>query len=617
MKNRLPRLIATLIITAIVAACGVGGGGVGTTVAPNSSLSGTASIGAPMAGSIITLTDVTGAKQQATADANGAYNFTNIAGLKTPILVSASGYVGSNPTTYSGIVVSVNSGAVTVANVSPLTDSIVYQAAGQSTGTLRSNPSAMSNISTNAVTTSAANVATALANVLNGITPGSAAGYNPNSTSYVADGSISYDKVHDFVSVYVTPVSGSGAMAINIADKSGVGGATTITTGQTVTPLPAMPAAIANMALSSLENGFIKLNSIISTASGLNGSGFSALFSDSYLDKGMTKTQLISLLRNSTGGFYLLGATFSNPMISSCSINGTCSVTFLVTLANGKFNKIDLTHIYNSSTGNWLFYGNQQGNVETSFSSFAQLSSSNNTFNVGIGFSIRGNAESAANNPYNSATATFQTANGAVDYTVKFIQKSSVGGSCLPSNSNYYGLPITDVTNPSTTAPDLSSFDACSTWIVVSDQSVLKIINSHIAAGGYQLVVNAYTSNNWTGAPVTVTESLMSPLITSDVINVAMFPKVVPVSGSSGPYLSISNASDYTQRGSVCMSSNTQIGYCDQTNMPSYTSLDNANDNMALLDKYTPVVAWPTGQTLRTYFFMTVDKYGRDLRVNN
>ncbi|MBU3618577.1 carboxypeptidase-like regulatory domain-containing protein [Polynucleobacter sp. JS-Fieb-80-E5] len=619
MKNRILLSSVIILIGAIVVACGGGGGGGGSSTGGSSStsLSGTASVGAPMSGATITLTDVTGATQQTIADENGAYSFSDIANLKAPILVSASGYVGNNPATYSGIVTSVNSGAVTVANASPLTDAIVFQASGQSAGTLLTNPSAMSTITSSAVASSASQVATAISNVLNGITSGSANGYNSISTGYVADGIGAYDKVHDLVSVYMTPISGSSAMAINIADKSGTVGTTTITPGQTVTPLPTIPSAISNLALSSLQKGYVKFNSVISTASGLNGSQFGAFFSDNYLDNGQTKELLMSQLRNSSGGSYLLGATLSNPVVNSCTINGACNVSFLLTRADKSLNKINQTYIYDSSSGNWLLYGNQQGNVQVGFQSYAQLSNATNTFNVGINFGIMGNNETAANNPYNSATATFQTASGTVDATINFIQKTSVGGSCSPSSSNYYGLPITDVTNPSTRTPDLASSNACNNWITISDESTLKTVNSHIAAGGYKLVVKAYTSNNWTGTPVTVTQTLTSPLITSDVINVSMFPKVAPATGASGPYLSISNASDYTLVGSVCMSSNAQIGYCDMTNKPSNTSVYNSNSNVALLGKYSPLTAWPSGQTIRTYFVHAQDKYGRDLRVNN
>ena len=93
------------------------GGGGSSSSSSSSSLSGTASVGAPMANATITLTDVTGATQTTTADSSGAYSFSNISSLKTPILVSATGYVGGTQQTLTGIVTSVNSGSTTVGNV--------------------------------------------------------------------------------------------------------------------------------------------------------------------------------------------------------------------------------------------------------------------------------------------------------------------------------------------------------------------------------------------------------------------------------------------------------------------------------------------------------------------
>jgi hypothetical protein len=413
------------------------------------------------------------------------------------------------------------------------------------------------------------------------------------------------------------PASTSGSYTINIADKSGTVGSTSITQGQTVIPLPAIPSAIAALALASLEQEFASFNQSIATSTALNSDSFGSLISNSYLNNGMNKTQLLAYLRNPTGSLYLLGAKLSNPVINSCTTAGTCNVTFLVTLSDGSLNKINDTYIY--SSGSWYVYGNQQPDVQIGFETFAQLSNSSSSFVVGIDFGISGGVEPLASNPYNSATATFQDANGNVDYTVQFVQKTSVGGSCAPSSSNYYGLPITDVANPSSTTPDLSSANACNNWINFADQTVLNTINSHIAAGGYRIIVKAYTTNNWTGTPVIATQSLSTPLITSDVMNIAMFPQVQPKTDSTGPYLSIPNAGDYTLIGSVCLSSSTSVGYCDMTNLPPYTSVYNFNNNVALANSYRPKSAdgWPSGQTIQSYFVHAQDKYGRDLRVNN
>ena len=597
------------------------GGGGSSSSSSSSSLSGTASVGAPMANATITLTDVTGATQTTTADSSGAYSFSNISSLKTPILVSATGYVGGTQQTLTGIVTSVNSGSTTVGNVTPLTDAIVYQAAGKSPGTLLSSPTSMSSISSSAVATSAANVATAVANVLNGVTSGSASGYNPNSTAFVANGVSAYDKVYDLLKTYVSPTSGSSGYVINIADKSGTLGTTSIQSGQTVTALSTIPSSISALLISTLESELTYLNTLISTVSGLNSAAFNAFLSDSFLNSGASKSQTLPLLQSSSSSFYLYGAKFSNPVINGCYSNKTCNASFLVTLSNGTATQLNGVFIYSGTNSNipWQLYGDQQGNLRPDFvSNYASLSNSTSTITYGLDFQIEGNTDIVlpANNPYNSAIVTFQDASGNVDYTIRFVQKTSVGGICSPSNSNYAGLPITDITNPSSTTADLTSSNACSSsFTYTSNNSTLNTVNTNIAKGGYQLVVKAYTSSDWSGTPVTNSYNLTTPLLTSNIVNSSMFPQVSSVTGSSGPAIAISNASDYILIGSVCMSTQS---YCDITNQPSYTSVYSPTvSNIALLSKYSPLSSWPSGSTVQSYYVHARDKYGNDLRVSN
>jgi hypothetical protein len=610
----------------IVAICSVAGlvscGGGGGSSSSSTTLSGTASVGAPMASATITLTDVTGATLTTTSDSTGAYSFGDISSLKTPILVSATGYVGGSKLTYSGIVTSVSSGTSTVANVTPLTDAIVYQAAGKSPGSLLSSPTLMSSISSSAVSTSATNVASAVANVLNGITSGSASGYNPNTTSFVANGSSAYDKVYDLVKTYVSPTSGSSGYTINIADKSGALGITSIQSGQTVTPLSAIPSAISSLSISTLESELTYINNLMSTVSGLNSAAFNAFLSDSFLNSGASKSQILAFLQNSSSSFYLYGAKFSNPVINACYSNNTCNASFLITLSNGTATTLGGTFIYSGTNSNipWQLYGDQQGNLRSDFvSNYASLSNSSGTITYGLDFQIEGNTDivSAANNPYNSAIATFQDSSGNVDFTIRFIQKTSVGGACSPSNSSYPGLLITDITNPSSTTPDLTSTNACSASLnYTSGNTTLNTVNTNIAKGGYKLVVKAYTSSDWSGTAVTNTYSINSPLLSSNVVNSSMFPLVSTVTGSSGPAIAISNASDYILIGSVCMSTQSS---CDLTNQPSYTSVYSPTiSNIALLSKYSPISSWPSGSTVQSYYVHAENKkYGYDLRVTN
>jgi len=614
MKSRLLPLIGSVVIGAILVACGGGGGGSsgGSTSSSgaSTSLSGTAAVGAPMAGATIYATDVNGKILSTTADSSGAYSFADISSLAAPILITATGNVGNNPQSFSSIITSVTAKSNNVANATPLTDVIVYQAAGQSPGNLLTNPSAMSSITPASVSASSANVSAVLANVMNGITPGAASGYSPISTPFIADGASAYDRIHDLMSVYPSSSVGSSAIAINIADKSGTLGTSTIAAGASVNsiaPLPALPSSIAALALSKLTAQFGTFNQLVSTTSGLNSSAFAAFFSDSFIDNGSNKTTFVNDARNPSSNSYFLGVTLSHPVINSCTTNGICEVNFLFTNASGSFSSVTISYIYDAGSGNWLAYGNQQPDLEDNFDTFAQLSTTSNQFRVGIDFNVKDQKNLY---PYNSAQAVFKDKNGTIDATLYMKQKPT---TCPTTSKTYYGLPFANTSNPTSKVADT----LCNSWYFFDDETIIKQINSKILQGGYTIIVTAYTDNNWSISPVTKTIKVTKPLLTSDKINVSMFPKVTPSGGSSSPSLSIPNASDYTLIGSVCMSSNSQIGYCDMTNTPSYTSVYKPNNNTNLLAKYIPVIPWPAGQAVKTFFVHALDKYGRDLRVNN
>ena len=599
--------IIPLVVSGILMGCRGGGGGTANPI--TTGLSGTASVGAAITNANVILTDVNGKTLTTTTDSNGAYSLGDISTLTPPILVSVAGTVGGKPVTYNSMLSTVTAGSNNIANANPLTDAIVYQAAGQSPANLATTPSAMSSISASAISTAATNVTTALTSVLNGITTGSASGFNPISSSYVADGRSSYDKIYDLLSVYPSSSVGSSNISINIADKSGTNGTVTLASGQnssSITPLPALPSAIANLAISGLQSQFSQFNSVVATTAGLNSSALSSLISNNFLLSGINKTSFINFVTSSSSNGYALGATLSNPVVNSCNTSGVCQISFNFTQPSGTPQPITFGWIYDQASGKWLMYGDQQPDMNIDFGSFAQLSNSAKTFQVGIGFNILGNIETGANNPYNSAVATFQTSAGTIDYTVYFAQKTSVGGACDPSNSAYNGLPIANNANPSSQVIDTSTGQACWTWVYYNDQAILNTINSHIINGGYQLIVKGYSSNNWTGSPVTFTQNLTTPLLTSSVLNSSMFPIIQAKNDSTGPYLYIPNAADYLLIGSVDFSSS------------SHSFAYNPNRNVALKQIYRPAPSdnFSSTETIQTYFVHARDKYGRDLRVN-
>ena len=613
---------SSLLSALLVISCG-GGGSALSSPSALTGLSGTASVGAPMAGATVTVTDVSGKTITTTADANGGYSISDVSSLTPPLLVSVNGPVGGRVLTLNNLVTSVIPGSTTVANTNPLTDAIVYQAAGQSPGSLASNPSAMSSISSSSLSAAVSNVTTAVSLVLNGLSSGSASSFNPSSTPYVADGSNSYDKVYDLVGIYPTAAS-SSSYNINVADKSGTNGSVTLTTGQSnssITPLAPIPSAIATLKLSDLEAAIITLNSAAQV--GISSPAFAALFSPNFLSDGFSKTQFISdISTTSTQDYIQPGTTFKNPEIVSCNTSQVCVVQISVynPTAIVPF-PIQLPFINDSASGKWLVYGNQQPDLRNNFTSYAKLASSSGAISVGFEFNIYGPVEASSSgntfgsNPYNSASVSFQNSAGVVDYTIYFVQKPSLAGSnsnCDKTSSNYAGLPIANLANPTSSASDNST---CSTVTnPFTDETILHTINDKIMAGGYQLVTKAYTSSNWTGTAVVRTDTFPpTPLAASYLLSTAFFPSAQVKTDSSGSYLAISNTSPFVQNGHQCIST---LNSCDYTNNPNYTYASSGASSAAPT-VIRPAPAWPNGQTINSFSLHLQNSAGWDIFVTN
>jgi hypothetical protein len=281
--------------------------------------------------------------------------------------------------------------------------------------------------------------------------------------------------------------------------------------------------------------------------------------------------------------------------------------------SDGNSGPMQAYFLYNAQTNSWLFSGDHQQNITNGFTSFAQYSVSSNSIQVGISFSINSQTLALSANPYNSAVAYFQDANGNTDYTIYFVQKNqgSNNGPCPTTSSGYWGLPIANVANPAqNNSIDLVSGNACSTTVMYSDQSILNTINNHIKNGGYKLVVKAYSDYNWgatSGATETdITQNLTTPLLTTSQLSPSMFASVSTGVDSTGPYLKVNNPTDYTQVGNVSMS----------TSNSNYSWTSNGT-GWAVKSVYRPSPAWPSGQTIGSFFLSFINKYNQQLNVTN
>lgn len=602
---------ATLAATLV--ACGGGGGGgstaaVGATPAA-SVLSGTASAGSPLSSATIVLTDGSGKTLSASAAADGSYTFSDIGKLTAPILVTATGDSGGTTVNYSSVVTAINAAKPTVANVSPITDAIVSQATGLNGTALAGDPTRIKAIDPARVQQISASVAAALANVLEGLKAGSSAGYDPITTSFSANGTAPQDKLMDLVSIATQSQLSGSTLTINITitDKSGSSGMVSIAptaTAKSVTVLPAADPTIAALPIDKIPVLLAELTRLASTTTGLNSTAFADLMSDNFLRYGQNKAQHLAEITTPSSANYALAWALSNPTVTRCDAAfGACLVAD-TEVYGGDTHPGSIWIIWNPAKGIWQWYGNQQQDLNVGFSTSLTKTDANNSILAELDFSIR---DIKKLYPYNSASAVFQDKNGVVDYRINFAQKAA----CSTTSPTYWGLPVDNPANP-------GNATFCGNWINFPDETILNTINQKIALGGYQLIVKAYASSDRSGTGVQVISKLSAPLLTKAQVAVSEFPAVTAEHDPTGPYLSIQYANQFTHIGSVCLSSATSPTYCDGTNRPAHTTVYGGTGK-PLLTTYRPLAAdnWLAPELVHSYYVHAMDRYGRDLRVNN
>lgn len=602
-------VLSLIAATALLAACG-GGGGSSSAQSNSVSIpvSGTASVGAPLVSAEVILIDVNGKKLTTTTDNQGNYSIPDVSSLTAPILLTVKGVVGDNPVTYSSVLLSQPNAASTV-NITPITDSIIYQASSKSPATFINNPSQLATLSAADVSKSASNISVALAQVLDGVKPGSSAGYNPITSPYLANSKDPYDKIMDLINVYPTSSVGSNLIDINLSDKSGSVGTVKVSkSSDSQSVLPVLPSAVSQLDLPKINEFFSSYNSFTSSQEQLNNPQYADLFGDNYLRNGLNKDAWISATRNPNSPNYQLGFSFSNPVIDFCNTDGVCSVTFRVTRPSGAITSTAFFK-YNSAINKWQSIGNQAPNLAANFNSYAMYWKGDNKIIIGVGWGIRSVNETKQNNPYNSASVIFQDKNGNQDLELFFVNKPNVGGACDKNSNNYWGLLVANLSDPTSKVVD----NTCQNWLDVDDDEFLSDINKKILNGGYKMIVKAYTSYNWTGAATILTQDMKMPLVTSKSVSKEMFPDVSVGSDSNGPFVKMANAQDFTLTGSFCMSTVFSNG-CDMGNQPSYTYFFNGSNTPISEKTYAPK-SWPAGSKIETYYINARDKFGRNLRV--
>ena len=604
MKNT---FISLCIAVGVLSACGGGGGG-GSTGNSAQSLTGSVSQGFAITGAQITLIDANGTSVDGgLSDSSGNYSVPDISKLTPPILVIASGNVGGSPISLYSVITSKS--ASNTANVTPLTDAIVYQAAGTSPTFLVNNHSLIAGLDLTQVDSISAKFTTAVSNVLNQLQAGTASSFNPIKTVFTADGVSAVDRANELLKV-VTTITPSG-VTTDISDKSGNSGSVSVSNSTSTSALPSIPSAITSLDTSKLNNFIAKLNSAFSSGSALD-SQFPSLVASDFRDSGLDKPHEITLF-TSTYRNDVIGLTLSNPKILLCFNNGSCGVRITAKFPNGGVTNVDLILKYYANSGSWLLYGNQYefgAEFSTSLTQRFDYSNGNTaTINSQIQFTI--NKDPYNWDQYKSAKVSLQSGTMAPDLTFNFVLKPTY---CNISTSNgiyYDGMPLDDNTNN------------CWTWQQFDNTSeaILKTINGKIRQGGYVAKFEAWlTSTTRSGPPDSVAYfPIVDPILTTDAIGPSGYPRVTLVQPNTGslPYLTIDNSDDFTVSGSLCISS---LPWCDAHSNPSplYTSTVMPKGNIKLPSRIDAKASdgWPAGQIAHSYFIHVRDKAGRDLMTS-
>jgi hypothetical protein len=270
--KKMPRLQAlglALASAAVLTMAGCGGGSSGSAVtsnAPNSptltpattTLSGTAAIGAPIAGSVVAI-DVNGkASPPASTSGLGAF-VVDVSGMTAPFFLSITGTAGGRQVVLNSIATAVGQ----TVNITPLTDLIVAAAAGQPAGSSLASLCAPVNnvapagcLSALAAASTSSRLNAATASIAQMISLFNSGGTDPLTGAFKADGT-GMDGILD--RILVSPALNGGDMATItlIATNTQIGQVTLPSTaGGTSTIVATAPApadvAKANAAATAL-----------------------------------------------------------------------------------------------------------------------------------------------------------------------------------------------------------------------------------------------------------------------------------------------------------------------------------------------------------------------------
>ncbi len=321
--------------------------------APGTTLSGTASAGAPIVG-YMTLKDSASPQHvinNIAIDVNGKYS-VDVGGLTPPFMISATGTVAGRTIQYYTAAAQADLGGTI--NVTPFTDLIVRNAAAGLADAMFNNSATMSaNLTTAQLDAQRVQLTTALGPVLQAA--GLSASLDLLRAAFNAD-STGIDRFMDLV--HVVPGSSASQYLIqNILDTSASITVNTTTAQVSGSVSTSGITSTATTPFDLIQQTFTTLSGYFATSlPSPSNPSLLALFAGTFKQDGASASAFLTQI---TGDSSLIGLSFANLSLLSVDLNaGTAKVSFTPRFANGTTDT-PLTWQMKKTGNSWLLDGNQ------------------------------------------------------------------------------------------------------------------------------------------------------------------------------------------------------------------------------------------------------------------
>jgi hypothetical protein len=292
------------------------------------------------------LKDGKGASKSTTTGSDGSYSI-DATGLTAPFIFEASGMIGGSQVVLHSVAESITSSGKVVANITPLTDAVVANVAGEDSSAFFISPDA-SKVTAASISAAQAAIKAALSSVLKAA--GLPSDVDLLKTTFSAD-KTGMDAVLDVVKVSVTISNGTAVIQLqnklNPDETVTLTGSASPTGSITLTSIPD---------LTKLDAFVASFNAAVASASAIK-TTLPSVFDDNYLEDGDSKADALTRLQATD---LLVGVKASLPLIDRCNAAGdVCSVRMSLLYPNGSLDAFPQS-LKRQADGSWRLYGNQR-----------------------------------------------------------------------------------------------------------------------------------------------------------------------------------------------------------------------------------------------------------------